>query len=88
MVPLYGGAELAQAFCRVAAVAGATYILKCPLVSLLPQDTGSRQNGAVPQGPLGVRLSSGQVPPSSFRSSQATGMRLTREKRAIEGAKG
>ena len=28
LLPVYGGGELPQAFCRVAAVAGATYVLR------------------------------------------------------------
>ncbi|CAL8462001.1 g1532 [Coccomyxa elongata] len=35
LVPLYGGGELPQAFCRVAAVAGALYVLRQPVTSVL-----------------------------------------------------
>eukprot|EP00884_Botryococcus_braunii_P015864 jgi/Botrbrau1/2961/Bobra.0026s0029.1 len=59
MVPLYGTAELPQAFCRVAAVAGATYILNCPLhsVSLSEGDAHGSPDQA---HSLGIKLSSGQ----------------------------
>jgi hypothetical protein len=49
----YGAGELPQAFCRVAAVHGATYVLRCPVHSLLMEQTGGRC--------AGVRLQTGQV---------------------------
>ena len=35
LAPLYGAGELPQAFCRVAAVAGALYVLRRPLAAVL-----------------------------------------------------
>ncbi len=53
LVPLYGGGELPQAFCRVAAVAGALYVLRQPIANvLLHPDTRSC---------IGVTTSTGQV---------------------------
>ena len=53
MVPDYGPAEVPQAFCRVAAVHGAIYVLRCPLKSVLLSEDG--------QLCTGVRLQTGQV---------------------------
>nr|XP_010927462.1 rab escort protein 1 [Elaeis guineensis] len=50
--PIYGHGELPQAFCRCAAVKGALYVLRMPVVALLI-DKESRQY-------KGVRLASGQ----------------------------
>ncbi|KAG1363294.1 rab escort protein 1 [Cocos nucifera] len=50
--PIYGHGELPQAFCRCAAVKGALYVLRMPIVALLI-DKESRQY-------KGVRLASGQ----------------------------
>ncbi|TXG72448.1 hypothetical protein EZV62_001027 [Acer yangbiense] len=50
--PIYGQGELAQAFCRRAAVKGCLYVLRMPVISLLKdEDSGSYK---------GVRLASGQ----------------------------
>ncbi|KAI9194501.1 hypothetical protein LWI28_006592 [Acer negundo] len=50
--PIYGQGELAQAFCRCAAVKGCLYVLRMPVISLLKdEDSGSYK---------GVRLASGQ----------------------------
>ena len=35
LVPMYGSGELPQAFCRVAAVAGAVYVLRQTISSVL-----------------------------------------------------
>ena len=51
LVPLYGAGELPQAFCRVAAVAGALYVLRRPLAAVLLR--GGRC--------VGVRTRGGQV---------------------------
>lgn len=40
LVPLYGCGELPQAFCRVAAVAGALYVLRAPVQALLLGERG------------------------------------------------
>lgn len=56
LVPLYGAGELPQAFCRVAAVAGALYVLRRPLAAVLLR--GGRC--------VGVRTRGGQVPPYCF----------------------
>ena len=53
LAPLYGAGELPQAFCRVAAVAGALYVLRRPLAALLLR--GGRCTG--------VRACGGQVRP-------------------------
>ena len=53
MVPDYGPAEVPQAFCRVAAVHGAIYVLRCPLKSVLLSKDGHLCTG--------VRLQTGQV---------------------------
>ncbi len=41
LAPLYGAGELAQAYCRLAAVFGATFILQCGPLSLLRGDDGT-----------------------------------------------
>jgi RAB protein geranylgeranyltransferase component A len=41
LAALYGAGELAQAYCRMAAVFGATFILKCGAVSLLRDANGA-----------------------------------------------
>lgn len=53
LVPLYGGGELPQAFCRVAAVAGALYVLRQPVTSVLLHP-GSRSC-------VGIITNTGQV---------------------------
>lgn len=53
MIPDYGSSELPQAFCRVAAVHGAIYVLRCPSKSLLLSPSGKRCEG--------VKLETGQV---------------------------
>ncbi|KAG0466219.1 hypothetical protein HPP92_017799 [Vanilla planifolia] len=50
--PLYGHGELSQAFCRCAAVKGALYVLRMPIVSLLIDKVNNQYKG--------VRLASGQ----------------------------
>ncbi|KAI3914730.1 hypothetical protein MKW98_001966 [Papaver atlanticum] len=50
--PVYGQGELPQAFCRCAAVKGALYVLRLPVIALLL----SKENGDC----KGVRLASGQ----------------------------
>ena len=41
LLPVYGGGELPQAFCRVAAVAGATYVLRQGIRGfVVDEDTG------------------------------------------------
>ncbi|KAI3911685.1 hypothetical protein MKW92_030285, partial [Papaver armeniacum] len=50
--PIYGQGELPQAFCRYAAVKGAFYVLRLPVIALLL----SKENGDC----KGVRLASGQ----------------------------
>ncbi|KAJ0987142.1 hypothetical protein J5N97_005498 [Dioscorea zingiberensis] len=50
--PMYGQGELPQAFCRCAAVKGALYILRMPVVSLLMDEENKLYKG--------VRLTSGQ----------------------------
>ncbi|KAI3914722.1 hypothetical protein MKW98_001958 [Papaver atlanticum] len=50
--PIYGQGELPQAFCRCAAVKGALYVLRLPVIALLL----SKENGDC----KGVRLASGQ----------------------------
>ena len=49
----YGSGELPQAFCRVAAVHGAVYVLRCGLRSLLLDAGGHRCQG--------LRTAAGQV---------------------------
>ena len=53
LVSLYGGGELPQAFCRVAAVAGALYVLRAPVQALLLDAAGRICRG--------VRTAAGQV---------------------------
>ena len=53
MIPDYGSSELPQAFCRVAAVHGAIYVLRCPFKSLLLSPDGKNCEG--------VKLETGQV---------------------------
>ncbi len=55
-MPLYGGGELPQAFCRVAAVAGALYVLRQPVADVMI--TSSPGGGRVCTG---VTTGSGQV---------------------------
>ncbi|KAH7689332.1 GDP dissociation inhibitor protein [Dioscorea alata] len=50
--PMYGQGELPQAFCRCAAVKGALYVLRMPVVSLLMDEQNKLCKG--------VRLTSGQ----------------------------
>lgn len=50
--PIYGHGELPQAFCRCAAVKGALYVLRMPVVGLLIDEESGRYKG--------VRLASGQ----------------------------
>lgn len=50
--PMYGHAELPQAFCRCAAVKGALYVLRMPVVALLMDEEKKHF--------LGARLASGQ----------------------------
>ncbi|KAM0941561.1 putative GDP dissociation inhibitor, FAD/NAD(P)-binding domain superfamily [Dioscorea sansibarensis] len=50
--PMYGQGELPQAFCRCAAVKGALYVLRMPVVSLLMDEENKLCKG--------VRLTSGQ----------------------------
>ncbi|XP_020090668.1 rab escort protein 1 isoform X2 [Ananas comosus] len=52
LYPMYGHGELPQAFCRCAAVKGALYVLRMPVVSLLIDREKSEY--------VGVRLASGQ----------------------------
>ncbi|EIE25039.1 FAD/NAD(P)-binding domain-containing protein [Coccomyxa subellipsoidea C-169] len=56
LVPLYGGGELPQAFCRVAAVAGALYVLRQPVADVTI--TSSPGGGRVCTG---VTTGSGQA---------------------------
>lgn len=55
LTPMYGCGEVAQAFCRAAAVQGATVALRCP-VRALQLDAGTGLCN-------GIRLASGQVSP-------------------------
>ncbi|XP_078165920.1 rab escort protein 1-like [Carex rostrata] len=50
--PMYGHGELPQAFCRCAAVKGALYVLRMPVVDILTDKESSKY--------IGVRLESGQ----------------------------
>jgi RAB protein geranylgeranyltransferase component A len=59
-VPLYGCGELPQAFCRVAAVAGALYVLRAPVQAVL-------LGGAAGRACRGVRTAAGQVRSSAER---------------------
>uniref|UniRef100_A0A6V7QRB3 Rab escort protein 1 n=1 Tax=Ananas comosus var. bracteatus TaxID=296719 RepID=A0A6V7QRB3_ANACO len=52
LYPMYGHGELPQAFCRCAAVKGALYVLRMPVVSLLIDREKSEY--------VGVRLASGE----------------------------
>ncbi|OAY73852.1 Rab proteins geranylgeranyltransferase component A [Ananas comosus] len=52
LYPMYGHGELPQAFCRCAAVKGALYVLRMPVVSLLIDREKSEY--------VGVRLATGQ----------------------------
>ena len=61
LLPLYGGGELPQAFCRVAAVAGALYVLRAPVQALLLGEQGRVCRG--------VRTAAGQVGIRSARTS-------------------
>lgn len=45
LVPLYGCGELPQAFCRVAAVAGAVYVLRQPISNVLLDPDSRRCSG-------------------------------------------
>lgn len=60
LVPLYGSPELAQAFCRSAAVAGALYVLRRDVAALLlaPYDT---REGRARAAVTGVRTRAGQT---------------------------
>jgi len=55
ILPLYGSGEIPQAFCRVGAVGGATYVLRCPVDGIV-MASGS-DGGAV----LAVRTGEGQL---------------------------
>ena len=73
LVPLYGCGELAQAFCRAAAVAGAVQVLRCGVRRLLLRDAddadaaagaaagGSAAAESTSSSCYGVELTSGQV---------------------------
>ena len=61
LLPVYGACEVAQAFCRLAAVHGALYVLRCPAAALLLEQPASEGGGAPPGRRVrGVRLASGQ----------------------------
>ena len=64
LAPLYGGSEMSQAFCRVAAVHGALYVLRQPVNALL-MDPKAADEPDAPRKCCGVRLSTGQVIPTS-----------------------
>lgn len=53
MVPDYGAGELPQAFCRVAAVQGTLYVLRCGITAVLLDDAS--------RDCIGVRTATGQV---------------------------
>lgn len=55
LVPMYGGGELPQAFCRVAAVAGALYVLRQPVADIMLTSDGDGRLCT------GVTTGSGQV---------------------------
>lgn len=64
LTPLYGGSEMSQAFCRVAAVHGALYVLRQPIDALIMDPETAAQAGPSPNSPWncrGVRLTTGQV---------------------------
>ncbi|KAJ4753044.1 Rab GDP-dissociation inhibitor [Rhynchospora pubera] len=50
--PMYGHGELPQAFCRCAAVKGALYVLRMPVIDILTDKESNKY--------IGVRLASGQ----------------------------
>ncbi|KAK9851131.1 hypothetical protein WJX84_002509 [Apatococcus fuscideae] len=56
LTPLYGGSEMSQAFCRVAAVHGALYVLRQPIAALLMDSGAAAENNSC----RGVRLDTGQ----------------------------
>ncbi|KAL3132542.1 hypothetical protein ABBQ32_009082 [Trebouxia sp. C0010 RCD-2024] len=64
LTPMYGCAELPQAFCRVAAVNGAVYVLRQPIHSLL-LDPETRQCG-------GIQTDTGQVVRCSALAASAS----------------
>ena len=47
LLPVYGGGELPQAFCRVAAVAGATYVLRQGIREFVVDEDTGRCNALV-----------------------------------------
>ncbi len=71
LTPVYGGSEMAQAFCRVAAVRGALYVLRQPIAAVL-MDDGQHAGGQ--RRCHGVRLDTGQVhtPPPLGRAGSAS----------------
>ncbi|BDA41276.1 Rab proteins geranylgeranyltransferase component A 2 [Coccomyxa sp. Obi] len=76
LVPLYSGGELPQAFCRVAAVAGALYVLRQPVTSvLLHPDSRSCAGVVTSTGQVlkckSLATSSGLLPPLLPRDDSA-----------------
>jgi len=79
LVPLYGMGEIPQAFCRVAAVGGAVYVLRCPVTEILLAGRPSGSGGPlIPPAGGGPRDGSSQARPAD--DSAAT------EPRGGEGA--
>ena len=66
LTPLYGGSEMSQAFCRVAAVHGALYVLRQPIDALLMDPEAADEPDAARRC-RGVQLSTGQVIPLAHK---------------------
>ncbi|GAX17561.1 hypothetical protein FisN_18Lh211 [Fistulifera solaris] len=91
LVPLYGSGELAQAFCRSAAVYGATYMLRRTPLAVQIHETNSRVKGLwlapMEEGasPKLISCSHVVVPASALKSSVKSESKVLRRISVLRG---